>query len=81
MATLDNEVTRNQCDAVWEYMNKKRRGKPQGITQVEAYEKLGCFRLSGRIFDLKERGKPSTRVWEEGRNGKRWARYFPAKAA
>jgi len=28
----------------------------KGITQAQAVEKFGCYRLSARIFDLKEQG-------------------------
>lgn len=43
----------------------------KGITPAQAYEKFGCLRLSGRIFDLREQGhKITTNIIEvKGRNG------------
>ena len=51
------------CDRVLEYM--KRYG---GITQAEAYERLGCVRLSGRIYDLKAKGHKITSTNVAGTN-------------
>lgn len=39
------------CERILEYMQKNG-----GITQAEAYERLGCARLGARIYDLKRRG-------------------------
>ena len=50
------------------------------ITQKEAYDLYGCFRLASRICDLKRRGHNIGRVMEEGQNRfgepERHARYF-----
>ena len=40
-----------QCDKIVAYM--KKHG---GITQLEAYLDIGCWRLASRISDLKQRG-------------------------
>lgn len=47
-------------------------GRP--ITPLEALEKYGCFRLGGRIYDLKKLGhKIKTDMVQQ--NGKRFASY------
>jgi len=49
-----------------------------GITPLDALNLYGCFRLSGRIYDLKQQGyniKP--RIIK--RNGKRFAFYYLIK--
>lgn len=43
--------TKSQCDKILAYMQS---GK--GISQYEAAQKFGCYRLSARIFDLRDRG-------------------------
>ena len=57
----------------------------RGITQAEAISALGCYRLSARIAELKERGYLVERVWEDGVNRfgakTRYARYFIRKVA
>ena len=53
------------------------------ITQKEAYDLYGCFRLASRICDLKRRGYRIGKVMEEGKNRygepERHARYFLLK--
>jgi len=65
----------SQEDMILEYMETHR-----GITQAEAVEALGCYRLSARIADLRDRGVNVERVMEEGKNRygvpTRYARYF-----
>lgn len=39
-----------------------------GITTLEAIQKLGCTRLSARIFDLRSAGIPVYDEWETVRN-------------
>lgn len=41
----------NQAQKILDYMRKHG-----GITQMEAVEKFRCYRLSARIFELKEQG-------------------------
>lgn len=40
-----------QCEQIVEYMKKYG-----GITQLEAYLDIGCWRLASRISDLRRRG-------------------------
>lgn len=51
----------------------------KGITPIDALEKFGCFRLSGRIFELREDGHDIVMNFEEKVNAqgekKRYARY------
>ena len=65
---------------ILEYMHTHR-----GITQAEAIEVFGCYRLGARIYDLKQRGIKIDRIMEEGTNRfgakVRFARYFVGKAA
>lgn len=42
-----------QCDRLLEYMRKR---KEMGITQKEAMDMLGIYRLGARIWDLKHMG-------------------------
>ena len=52
-----------------EYLKENRR-----ITRAECWEKLGCFNLPARIYDLKAKGHLIYTEW--GRNEtKRWAIY------
>lgn len=50
------------------------------ITQAEAYQLYGCFRLASRICDLKKAGFDITMKLEEGKNRygepERHARYY-----
>lgn len=50
------------------------------ITQAEAIEKLGCYRLGARIWELKERGVRIRRTMVDGTNRfgdrTRYARYY-----
>lgn len=46
----------SQCDRIVEYM--KKHG---GITQLEAFVDIGCWRLASRINDLKRQGYPIRR--------------------
>ena len=48
-----------QCEMILDYM--RRTGS---ITQKEAYDALGCLRLSGRIYDLKHAGYSITSFME-----------------
>lgn len=41
----------SQCDKIVEYMREYG-----GITQLQAYMDIGCWRLASRISDLKKRG-------------------------
>lgn len=75
MGTLVNETTTTQCDMILRYMQEFG-----SISQVEAAAEFGCYRLSGRIFDLRARGYNIKRKMESRKNryGKivRFARYY-----
>lgn len=47
----------------------------KGITPIDALNLFGCFRLSARIWDLKEDGCEIKTV-KESKNKKTYARYF-----
>ena len=68
----------SQVDRVQDYMEQHG-----SITQAEAIEAFGCYRLGARIADLKERGVAVGRIMEEGQNRfgerTRYARYFIQK--
>lgn len=51
MGRENTEHTRSQCNKILEYLQKH-----SSITQAEAIERFDCYRLSARIFDLRERG-------------------------
>ena len=53
---------------------------PNGLTQLQAVDKFGCYRLGARIYDLKTQGHPIGSHMVE-KNGKRFARYFYGGAA
>jgi hypothetical protein len=52
--------------------------KGKKITPLEALNKFGCLRLSGRIFDLKEDGH-DIKMKMVVRNSKRVAQYWIEK--
>ena len=49
----------SQTDKVLDYMEQHG-----SITQKEAYEAFGCFRLGARIADLRDRGVGIERMLE-----------------
>ena len=51
------------CERILDYMRTYG-----GITQAEAYERLGCTRLSGRIYDLKSMGHDIRKSMVHGTN-------------
>jgi hypothetical protein len=59
----------SQCAQILDYIRNKG-----SITTMEAFQELGCTRLSGRIYDLREQGIPISKEMVEA-NGKRFARY------
>ena len=46
----------SQCEKIIAYMQEHG-----GITQLDAYLDIGCWRLASRISDLKKRGYPIKR--------------------
>lgn len=63
MGTLVNEHTSTQCDMILRYMQDFG-----SISQVEAASEFGCYRLSGRIYDLKQRGYNIGKTMETKKN-------------
>jgi len=61
--------TKSQCDEILAFL---RTG--QSLSPLEALEKFGCFRLGGRIYDLKKQGHKIETVMVE-KNGKHFASY------
>ena len=51
MGTLTNEQTATQKDLILRFMQENG-----SITQIEAAQEIGCWRLGARIFDLKRDG-------------------------
>lgn len=51
MGKEKTDHTRSQCEKILNYMQSGR-----SITPIEALNLFGCFRLSARIADLRERG-------------------------
>lgn len=47
----------------------------RSITPIEALNLYGCFRLSGRIYELREQGMNISKVMAEASNGKKFAKY------
>ena len=66
-------TTKSQAEIILDYL---RSGK--SISPLEALEKFGCFRLGGRVYDLKKLGHNITTEIVE-RNGKRFASYSLSK--
>lgn len=73
-----SETTLNQQAQILEYLKSHR-----GISQAEAIDAFGCYRLGARIYDLKDRGYKVDVIMEDGVNrfGRptRYARYFVTK--
>lgn len=66
---MKTEITKSQTEQIKAHLEKGGT-----LTPLEALNKFGCLRLSGRIFDLRESGLAikSNMVL---RNGKRVAQY------
>lgn len=66
----------SQNRKILRYMETHKRG----ITSIDALEKFHCFRLSGRIFDLRQMGYDIETYYEQKVNADgvkvRYARYF-----
>ena len=61
--------TESQNEKIRKYLENGAK-----ITPIEALELFGCFRLSGRIYDLKRSGM-KIRMERVKRNGKHIAQY------
>jgi len=60
----------SQCAAILEHL---QQGHP--ITQIDALNKFGCFRLGARINDLRKRGHKIECKIVKTKTGKRIGRY------
>ena len=60
---------RSQNAKILDYMKSKK-----SITPLEALNLFGCFRLSGRIYDLKKEGH-NIKAKLVTKNGKTFAKY------
>jgi len=70
--TLKNSTTRSQKQAI---LNHLLDGKT--ISQLEAAELFGCWRLGARCYDLRQDGyQIETEMVTNKFTGKRYARYF-----
>lgn len=73
--TLIDATTQSQCKEILAYL---KTGK--GLTNLEALKMFGTFRLSGRIYDLKNLKNDIVSIWETAKNtrGKtvRFVRYY-----
>lgn len=67
---VNEESNASQCKRILEHL---RNGHT--ITQAEAYDLYRCFRLSARIYDLKERGENIVSEMVVTPSGKRVAQY------
>ena len=67
MGTLESDATLSQCDMILRYMTENG-----GITAAEAVDEIGCYRLSSRIWDLKQAGHSikKERLTKKNRYGK-----------
>lgn len=63
----------SQNKQILRYLQTHKRG----ITPIDALQKFGCFRLSARISDLREKGYDIRTDMEDNKNNSgRHARYF-----
>jgi len=54
----------SQNEKILQYLKTHKRG----ITAREAYTKFGCMRLSGRIYELRQRGYEISSTMVEVKN-------------
>jgi hypothetical protein len=59
----------------------KKLQKGERITPLDALSEIGCFRLSGRIFEIREEGYDVRTEIIKTKSGKRIARYYLKKTA
>lgn len=52
-----------QAQQMFEHL--KTRGS---LTQIEAYEEYGCFRVASRIHEMKKAGIPIVKTMKTGKN-------------
>ena len=68
----------SQNEMILDYLQKEG-----SITQAEAINRFGCYRLGARVWELKQRGHKIIKYTEKGRNRfglpTRYARYALVK--
>lgn len=63
---------KTQCQMIREHLEAGHR-----LSQIEALDRFGCFRLASRINELRKQGLDiRTDIVEGAENGKRWAEYW-----
>lgn len=62
--TDTSKKAKSQCDKVLRHMRSHKRG----ITSMDAFSRYGITRLSGRIFQLRERGFDIETIMEVKKN-------------
>ena len=67
--TDTSNKAKTQCKKILRYLETHKRG----LSQKDAYDKFGCFRLGARIWDLRSKGydietEYDTYVNEDGHN-------------
>lgn len=62
--TDNSKKAKTQCTKILKHMRSHKRG----ITSMDAFSKYGITRLSGRIWDLRERGFDIETIMEVGKN-------------
>ena len=68
---FESDAGASQAQRILEALQSGRR-----LTPIDALREFNCFRLGGRIWDLKKQGHPIESEWVEVRTGKRVKRYF-----
>ena len=58
-----------QSDAIFNLMLK------DWVSPIDALEKVKCFRLGARIYDMRRAGIDVEERWVEGQDGKRWKEF------
>jgi Helix-turn-helix domain len=68
--TLNFDHANDQCSRILEFLKAGNR-----ITPIDALNLFGCFRLGGRVYDLRKAGYKIERDMIKLKNGKRVAEY------
>jgi len=68
---LNEKESLSQCDLILNYLQEGNR-----ITALKALRLFGCFRLSSRIWDLKQRGVEIKKEWVKTKNNKKIMSFF-----
>lgn len=52
-----------QAEQLYEHLKTR-----ETLTQIEAYEEYGCFRVASRIHEMKKAGIPIVKTMKTGKN-------------